>query len=160
LYEQRTRLKLDAESLRLLERYYADFVHAGAKLSAADKEKLKAYNAELASLTTRFGQNILDEVNDSAVVVDGLKPPAGLTPAQSAAAEAEGKARGLAGKYVLTLLNTTGQPPESELTFRPLRQRLYEASVARGSRGGKFDNTGLTSRIIKLRAERAALLGF
>jgi peptidyl-dipeptidase Dcp len=160
LYARRADLGLDPESLRLLERYHADFVHAGAKLSAADKEKLKAINTELASLTTRFGQNILDEVNDSAVVVDDVKQLDGLSDAQIAAAADEAQSRGLAGKYVLTLLNTTGQPPETQLTYRPLRQRLYEASIARGSRGGPFDNTGLVSRIVKLRAEQAALLGF
>lgn len=160
LFEKRADLGLDAESLRLLERYHADFVHAGAQLSEADKEKLKAMNAELASLTTRFGQNILDEVNDSAVVVDDVKQLDGLTAAQIATAADEAKSRGQGGKYVLTLLNTTGQPPASQLTYRPLRQRLYEVSQARGSRGGKFDNTGLVSRIVQLRAEQAALLGF
>jgi len=160
LYDRRAELGLDPESLRLLERYHADFVHAGAKLSAAGKEKLKAINAELASLTTQFEQNILDEANDSAVVVDDVKQLNGLSDAQIAAAAEEAKSRGLAGNYMLTLLNTTGQPLESQLTFRPLRQRLYEASIARGSRGGKFDNTALVSRIIKLRAEQAALLGF
>ncbi len=160
LYARRATLKLDPESLRLLERYYADFVHAGAKLSVADKEKLKAYNTELASLASEFSQNMLDEVNDSAVVVDDVKQLAGLTPAQIATSADEAKTRGLAGKYVLTLLNTTGQPLESQLTYRPLRQRLHEASIARGSRGGKFDNTALVSRIVKVRAERATLLGF
>jgi peptidyl-dipeptidase Dcp len=160
LYQQRSQLALDPESLRLLERYHADFVHAGARLSDTDKEKLKAYNAELASLTTKFGQNILDEVNDSAVVVDDVKQLDGLSAAQIAAAADEAKSRGLTGKYVLTLLNTTGQPLNAQLTYRPLRQRLHEASAARGSRGGKFDNTGLVSRIVKLRAEQAALLGF
>jgi len=160
LYQQRAQLGLDPESLRLLERYHADFVHAGARLSDADKEKLKAYNAELASLTTKFGQNILDEVNDSAVVVDDVKQLDGLSDAQIAAAADEAKSRGLTGKYVLTLLNTTGQPLNAQLTYRPLRQRLHEASAARGSRGGKFDNTELVSRIVRLRAEQAALLGF
>lgn len=160
LHEQRAKLGLAPESLRLLERYYADYVHAGAKLSEGDKQKLKAFNAELATLTSQFSQNVLDEVNASAVVVDDVKQLDGLTPAQVAAAAEEAKTRGLAGKYVLTLLNTTGQPLASQLTYRPLRQRLHEASEARGSRGGRYDNTALVSRIVKLRAERAALLGF
>ncbi len=105
-------------------------------------------------------QNMLDEVNDSAVVVDDVKQLAGMTSAQIATAADEAKTRGLAGKYVLTLLNTTGQPLESQLTYRPLRQRLHAASIARGSHGGRFDNTALVSRIVKIRAERAALLGF
>jgi len=160
LHDRRAQPGLDAESARLLQRYYEDFVHAGAKLSAADKEKLKAYNAELATLTSQFSQNMLDEVNDSAVVVDDVQQLDGLTAAQIATAADEAKARAMTGRYVLTLLNTTGQPAQTQLTYRPLRRRLYEASVARGSRGGKYDNTALVSRIVRLRAARAALLGF
>jgi peptidyl-dipeptidase Dcp len=160
LYGQRTELKLDAEALRLLERYHNDFVRAGAKLSEADKAKLKAMNAELAALNSQFSQNVLDEVNASAVVVEDVKELDGLTPAQIATAAEEAKSRGLAGKYVLTLLNTTGQPPESQLTNRALRQRLHEASISRGGKGGKFDNREIISKTMKLRAERAKLLGF
>jgi peptidyl-dipeptidase Dcp len=160
LYDRRTSLGLDAEGVRLIERYYADFVRGGAKLSDADKEKLKALNAELATLQSTFTQNVLDEVNAAAVVVDDVKQLDGLTPAQIEAAAAEAKSRNLAGKYVITLLNTTGQPPESQLTNRALRQRLHEASVQRGSKGGKFDNREVISRTMKLRAERAKLLGY
>src|SRR6185369_11301292 len=160
LYERRAQLGLDAESRRLLERYYGDFVRAGARLADPDKEKLKAMNAELATLGSQFTQNVLDEVNAAAVVVDDVKQLDGLTEAQITAAAAEAKSRNLPGKYVLTLLNTTGQPPETQLTYRPLRQRLYEASVQRGSKGGAFDNREIVSRTMKLRAERAALLGY
>jgi peptidyl-dipeptidase Dcp len=160
LHDQRSVLDLDAEALRLIERYYSDFVRAGAKLSSADKEKLKGMNAELATLGSQFSQNVLDEVNASAVVVADVKQLDGLTPAQIDAAAAEGKSRGLSGKYVLALLNTTGQPLESQLHNRSLRQRLHEASVQRGSHAGKFDNRQIVSRTMKLRAERAALLGY
>jgi peptidyl-dipeptidase Dcp len=160
LYQKRDGLKLDAEGLRLVERYYKDFVRAGAKLSDADKTKLKQMNAELADLNSKFTQNVLDEVNAAAVVVNDGKELDGLTPAQVAAAANEAKSRGLEGKYVLTLLNTTGQPQESELTNRALRQRLHEASIARGSQGGKYDNREIVSRTMTLRAERAKLLGF
>jgi peptidyl-dipeptidase Dcp len=160
LYGRRASLGLDAESVRLIERYHSDFVRAGAKLSAADKDKLKAMNAELATLGSRFTQNVLDEVNAAAVVVDDVKQLDGLTPAQIEAASQEAKSRNLSGKYVLTLLNTTGQPPESQLTYRPLRQRLHEASIHRGSKGGQWDNREIVARTMKLRAERAALLGF
>ena len=83
-----------------------------------------------------FSQNVLDEVNAAAVTVDDVKDLDGLTPAEIAAAADEAKSRGLAGKYVLALLNTTGQPYESQLKNRALRQRIYEASVNRGSQGG------------------------
>src|SRR5690606_8921669 len=160
LYQSRDTLGLDAEAQRLIERYHSDFVRAGARLSAADKEKLKAMNTELAALSSRFSQNVLDEVNASAVVVDDVRQLDGLTPAQIEAAAAEAKSRGLAGKYVLTLLNTTGQPVNVQLTDRALRQRVHEASVTRGSRGGPYDNREIVARTMQLRAERAALLGF
>ena len=160
LYGKRGSLGLDAESQRLIERYYSDFVRAGARLSDTDKEKLKAINAELAALSSRFTQNVLDEVNAAAVVVDDAKELDGLSPAQVAAAASEAASRKLPGKYVLTLLNTTGQPPESQLTNRALRQRLHEASIARGSKGGPYDNREIISRTMRLRAERAAMLGY
>ncbi|KAF1698071.1 dipeptidyl carboxypeptidase II [Pseudoxanthomonas jiangsuensis] len=160
LYDGREGLGLDAEGKRLVERYYTDFVRAGAKLSDADKERLKAMNAELAKLGTQFDQNVLGEVNASAVTFDSAQALAGSSEAQIAAAADEAKKRGLDGKYVVTLLNTTGQPPLSYLTDRESRRKIFEASMARGSRGGDFDNTGLVAQVVKLRAERAALLGY
>ena len=160
LYDQRAGLGLDAEGVRLIEKYHTDFVRAGAKLSDADKATLKDMNAQLAALGTQFSQNVLAEVNASAVIVDDVKELDGLTDQQIATAAAAAKSRGHEGKYVLTLLNTTGQPPESQLTHRPLRQRLHEASVARGSRGGQYDNRELIAKIMTLRANRAKLLGY
>lgn len=160
LYDQRAQLGLDAESVRLIEKYHTDFVRAGAKLSDADKAKLKDMNAQLADLGTQFSKNVRNEVNDSALIVDDVKQLDGLTEQQIATAAAAAKERGHEGKYVLTLLNTTGQPPESQLTDRALRQRLHEVSVARGSRGGQYDNRELIARIMTLRAHRAKLLGY
>ncbi|WP_313170061.1 M3 family metallopeptidase [Stenotrophomonas sp.] len=160
LYNDRAKLGLDAEGLRLVEKYYDNFVRAGAKLSDADKAKLKAMNAELANLGTKFSQNVLAEVNASYIVVDDVKQLDGLSDEQIAAAAEAAKARKLDGKYVIALLNTTGQPPLTNLTNRELRQKIYEASVSRGSKGGEYDNTALVSRIMTLRAEKAALMGF
>lgn len=160
LYDRRDSLGLDAESKRLLERYHTDFIRAGAQLSDADKEKLKAYNAQLATLSTAFGQNVLKETNASAVIVDKREDLAGMSDAAIAAAAEAAKARGLDGKYVLALMNTTGQPPEASLENRALRQRLHEASVARGSHGGEFDNRENAIKMARIRAERAALLGY
>ncbi len=160
LYDQRDKLGLDPEGVRLVEKYYADFVRGGAKLSDADKATLKSMNAELASLGTQFSQNVLAEVNASAVVVDDVKQLDGLSDEQIAAAAEAAKARKLDGKYVIALLNTTGQPPLAQLKNRELRRRIYEASTSRGSHGGQYDNTALVARIIKLRADKARLLGF
>jgi peptidyl-dipeptidase Dcp len=151
---------LDAEGKRLVTKYYEDFVRAGANLSDADKAKLRDMNGELAKLGTQFSQNVLAEVNDSAVVVDTRAELAGLPDGDIAGAAEAAKARGLDGKYVIALQNTTGQPPETYLQDRALRERLHKASVARGSRGNQWDNTALVSRIMTLRLARAKLLGF
>ncbi|AGG87623.1 M3 family metallopeptidase [Rhodanobacter denitrificans] len=160
LFDTRDSLGLDAEGVRLIERYHTNFVRAGAKLSDADKAQLKAINGELAKLGTQFSQNVLAEVNDSAVVVDTKEELAGLTDEQIGAAGAAAKAKGLDGKYVIALLNTTGQPPEAQLQNRALRQRLHQASIARGSRGNPYDNTAIVAQVLKLRAEKATMLGY
>ncbi|WP_343605705.1 M3 family metallopeptidase [Roseateles sp.] len=160
LYQRRAALGLGAQEQRLIERQYQQFLRAGAKLDEDGKARMKAINAEMAQLGARFNQNVLAEVNDSAVVVDSLEELKGLDEEQISAAAAAAKARGLDGKYLIALLNTTGQPVLAQLENRALRQRVYEASVARGSRGNAFDNTALVSRVVTLRAERARLLGF
>lgn len=153
-------LGLDAESRRLVERYYKDFVRSGATLSEADKERLTGFNAELAELGTRFSQNVLKEVNDQAIVVDSIEQLAGFSEAQIAAAARAAAERDLEGMYVIPLLNTSGQPSLAVLEHRELRRRIHEASLSRGRRGGDFDNREIVSRSMRLRAERARLLGY
>ena len=160
LYDKRTKLGLDAESQYLLERYHTDFVRAGAKLSNADKQKLKSYNSQLATLQTQFAQNVLNEANASALVVDSAAELAGMSDKQIAVAAAEAKKRGLEGKFVIPVVNTTQQAGLSVLTNRATREKLLAASLARGSRGGEYDNRNVVLQIAKLRAERAALLGY
>lgn len=160
LYEARQALKLDAESGRLLERYYTDFVRAGAKLGDKDKQKLKSLNAQLASLATKFSQNVLKETNASAIIVDSKAELQGLSEEEIASAAEAAKTRGLKDKFVIPLMNTTGQPFEASLANRALRQRLHEASVNRGSHGGEFDNRQVAIDLARLRAERATLLGY
>jgi peptidyl-dipeptidase Dcp len=160
LYDGRDQLGLDPESLRLLERYHTDFVRAGANLSDADKEKLKAMNSELASLATTFSQNVLKEVNASGVLVADVAQLDGLSPEAITAAAEAAKAAGNEGQYLIALQNTSGQPPLASLTNRELRKKIMDASLTRGSRGGEFDNRDIVARVAKLRAERAALLGY
>ena len=160
LYEQRHDLDLDPESVRLIERYHTRFVRAGAMLSDEDKERLRGLNTELAELGTTFSQNVLKEVNDLAVVVDSRQELQGLSDQAIAVAEEAATARGLAGKYVISLRNTSGQPPLAWLENRALRQRIYETSLSRGSRGGDFDNRAVVARLMKVRAERAQLLEY
>ncbi len=152
--------ELDAESSRLLDRYHTDFVRAGARLPVDDKARLESMNAEIASLQAQFGRLVLAEVNDSAVVFDDEAELEGLEPAQIEAARAAAKERGLDGKLLLALVNTTGQPAMAQLSRRESRRRLHEASIARGSRGNDNDTTGIIARLARLRAERAQLLGY
>jgi peptidyl-dipeptidase Dcp len=160
LYDKRDQLGLDAESLRLLERYRRNFVRAGALLSEADQGTLRAMNTELASLSTQFKQNVTKEINASAVLVDTRAELAGLSDATIAAAAAAAKAAGHEGKFLLRLTNTTGQPQFSALESHALREKIMAASQARGSRGGEFDNRAVAARTAKVRAERAQLLGY
>jgi peptidyl-dipeptidase Dcp len=159
LYQRRNSLELDAESLRLLERYETLFVRAGAKLAEGDKDKLKQLNERISSATNEFRQNVLNGDNDSAIVIDTRADLDGLSDEQIAVAAEAAKARNLQGKWVIALLNTTGQPTLSQLKHRAVRERLYKASINRGW-SGKFATTGQIAQIVKLRAERAALLGY
>ena len=160
VYDSRLALDLDEESCRLIEEYYTDFVRAGALLSDTDKDRMQAINADLAALETAFSQNVLGEVNAAAVVLESRDDLSGLSDDQIAAATEAGKARGLDGQYVLVLRNTSGQPALASLNNRGLRQRIMETSLARGSQGGEFDNREAITRIVRLRAERAVLLGY
>lgn len=159
IYEQRAALKLDPESMQLLERTYTEFVRAGAKLGDADKTKLKQLNEQIASLTTQFQQNVLKSTKDAAVVVDNVADLDGLSPQQVGAAAEAAKARGLSGKWVITLQNTTIQPVLAQLRNRPLREKIYNASIARNAEGAA-ENKTVVSKIARLRAEKAKLLGY
>src|SRR6185503_16711079 len=146
LYEQRASLKLDPESLRLLERYHTNFVRAGARLSDADKTRLKQLNEQISKLTTEFQQTVLKGVNAAAVVVDNRAALDGMTDEQIATAAEAAKERKLEGKFVIALLNTTTQPPLAQLKNRALRERIYRASSDRGW-GGEFDTTSEIAQI-------------
>ena len=160
IYDERDTLELDPESFRLIEENYKDFVRAGAQLSDSEKEKLKVINAEIATLQTTFSQNVLNEVNASAVLVESREKLTGMSDTKIEAAAEAAKARELDDQYLIALLNTSQQPPLSSLEDRELRQRIMETSLTRGSRGGEFDNREYLTKIVRLRAERAQLMGY
>jgi peptidyl-dipeptidase Dcp len=159
LYDKRASLGLDPESLQLLARYHTQFVRAGAQLSAAEQKRLRAINEEISTLTTRFRQNVLKTTADGAVVVERASDLDGLTPVQIGAAAQAAADRGLKDQWVVALQNTTNQPLLASLTNRGLRERIYRASVGRGL-SGSTDNRGIIAQLVKLRAERARLLGY
>jgi len=161
IYNQRDTLKLDPESARLVEVVYKNFVHAGAKLSEADKAKLKDLNKEESTLSTSFTNKLLAATKDGAVVVDDKTKLAGLTDAELAAAAQAAKDRKLPdGKYVLTLQNTTQQPLLQDLSDRDTRQALFEASWNRAEKGDANDTRKIIVRLAQIRAEQAKLIGF
>jgi peptidyl-dipeptidase Dcp len=160
IHDELDELDLDAEQRYLVERYHTTFVRAGARLEKDDKEHLKAMNSELAELGARFAQNVLAEVNASAVLVETREELDGLSESEIQAAADAAAERDLEGEYLLPLKNTTSQPPLASLRNRELRRLIFETSLARGSSGGKYDNRGIVSRMLRLRAERARLLGY
>src|SRR5438034_1006961 len=160
LYDKQDKLGLDPESAYLLERYYKDFVRAGAKLSDTDKEKLKKINVELATLQTQFEQDVLKEKNASSVIVDRKEDLRGLSDNQMASVTSAAKAEHKEGKFVIQLQNTTGQPLLGSLQNRQLRERIMQTSLARNSKGGEFDTRNVVMRTAQLRADKAKLLGY
>ena len=160
IYNERESFNLDDESILLVEKYYRDFVRSGSNLSTEQKERLKTINSEISVLQTNFSQNVLKEVNALAVIIDSKKDLNGLSDGAIQSAANEAKSRGLEGKYVIALKNTSGQPSLSSLTNRSVREKIHKASLSRGSRGGDFDNREILVKVIKLRAEKARLMGY
>ena len=160
IYNERGSFNLDDESILLVEKYYRDFVRSGSNLTTEQKERLKTINSEISVLQTNFSQNVLKEVNALAVIIDNKKDLDGLSDGAIQSAANEAKSRGLEGKYVIALKNTSGQPSLSSLTNRSVREKIHKASLSRGSRGGDFDNREILVKVIKLRAEKARLMGY
>jgi peptidyl-dipeptidase Dcp len=160
LHEQLDELELEPEQRYLVERHYREMSLAGAGLDDAAKVRLTELNQRLSTLTTTFEKNLLADTNDLAVVFDDASELDGLTEGELSAAAQAAADRGLDGKYVVTLTLFTGHPYLATLRDRASRKRIMDASRARGSRGGAHDNRGVLGEIVRLRAERAALLGF
>ncbi|HEX6536965.1 MAG TPA: peptidyl-dipeptidase Dcp [Gemmatimonadaceae bacterium] len=160
LYDRRASLGLDSEQTFLVERYYKNFVRAGAQLSEADKTRLKALNQEESALSTEFQNKLLAATKAGALVIGDSAQLAGLSEGEIAAAAAAAKQRGLDGKWVLPLQNTTQQPAQVSLRDRAVRQRLFEASTQRAERGDSNDTRATIARLAQLRAEKAKLLGY
>jgi peptidyl-dipeptidase Dcp len=154
------RSALDAEAAYLVDRYVTEFRLAGAALGEDDKARLRALNEEISTKETAFELALQADSNDLAVVVDDAAELAGLTPGEVSAAAAAAASRGLDGRYLLTLVLPTAHPHLAALTDRDLRRRLSEAQRSRGSRGGAHDTRALALDVLRLRAERARLLGF
>jgi peptidyl-dipeptidase Dcp len=160
IYYKRKSLKLGHESRRLISYYYKKFVHAGANLSAENKTNLKKLNKEEATLVAKFTNKLLAGTKDGALVVSDTAELAGLTPAEITAASQAAKARGLSGKWLIPLQNTTQQPDLQSLQNRETRKKLFENSWKRCEQNDSNDTRSIIERIAKIRAEKAKLLGF
>jgi peptidyl-dipeptidase Dcp len=159
LFGHRASLKLDAEQLRVLERYHTQFRRAGSALDKASQDKLAAISERLASLGTQFGQNVLADEKAWTLILEA-GDLAGLPDFARTAAQEAAQTRGHPGKYAITLARSS---IESFLQFsarRDLREKAFNAWISRGENGGATDNRAIVAEIVKLRAERAQLLGF
>ncbi len=153
------RPELDDESAWLLQRYYRDFIQAGAALDEESREKVKKINEELSVLETQFGKNLLSDTNDLAVFVDNASELDGLSANQIAACKAAAEARGIEGKWMISMVNFTGHPTLASLKNRELRERIMRNSLSKGMRGNDFDTRSILKRMADLRSQRAKLFG-
>src|SRR3954469_3717155 len=150
---------LTSEQKRGVGRYHQDFVRAGAALPESERDRLRTLNVQITSLTTEFGNRVLAEANSLALHVTDRADLDGLSDNVVESAATAASSACLDG-YLLPLVLPTIQPAMSALTNRDVRRRLHEAATIRGVRGGENDTPELVTDITRLRAERAALLGY
>ncbi|THV63361.1 M3 family metallopeptidase [Chryseobacterium candidae] len=150
---------LDSESKRLVQYYKQNFEIAGANLSAADKEKLKQLNQELASLSTQYANKLLEARKQGGVFFSDAKELDGLSADEIAAAASDAKTAGQPGKYLLALQNTTQQPLLQNLKNRTTREKLFKASWTRAEKGDANDTRSTIEQLAKLRLKKAQILG-
>ena len=160
VYDARASLKLDAEAAQLLTIYYRQFLHAGANLSDKDKARLREINKRDASLEASFQQQLVAATKAGALVLDNKAALVGLSDDQIANAAHEAETRGLKGKFVIPLQNTTQQPLLLSLADREVREKLYNARWTATEKTDKNDTRATIAEIAQLRAEKAKLLGY
>ncbi len=160
VYESPDKDRLTPEQQRLVWLRYTDFVRAGARLDPAAKARVAAINQRLATLYTTFSQNLLaDEENDVSVVTNAADL-AGLPESFQAAAAAEAQRRGLPGAWVIANTRSSVEPFLTFATHRGLREQVWRRFISRGDHPGPRDNKPIIREILRLRAERARLLGY
>jgi peptidyl-dipeptidase Dcp len=160
LYDRRASLKLNGEAAQVLTLYYREFVHAGALLSDKDKARLQEINKQDASLQAAFQQKLVAGAKAGALVVDDKAQLAGLSDADIANAAKDARERGLNGKFVIPLQNTTQQPLLTALADRATREKLFHNSWIRTEKGDANDTRAIIQQLAMIRAEKAKLLGY
>jgi peptidyl-dipeptidase Dcp len=159
IYNNRAKLNLDKESMRLVEYTYQQFELAGAKLSDADKEEMKKYNGEEASLSAKFTNQLVNGAKAGALLITDKAELSGLSQNDMDAFAQNAKAKNLTG-WLIPLKNTTQQPSLSSLTNRATRQKLFEASWNRSEKNDSNDTRTVLLRIAAIRAVKAKLMGY
>ncbi|KAA1179404.1 M3 family metallopeptidase [Rhizobium tropici] len=160
LWEGREALGLTLEETRVLERHWKGFVKSGAKLPKTEQERLSVINETLAGLGAQFGQNVLADEKNWAMLLSEEADLAGLPDYLRDAMAAAARERGDEGKYAVTLSRSIIEPFLASSERRDLREQAFNAWVARGANGGKTDNREIVSETLALRAEKAKLLGY
>ncbi len=160
VYDNRETFGLDQEQMRVVEKYYRDFERNGAALPEEQREELKKINQELSMLSLEFGQNLLAETNDFKLVVDNEEDLAGLPEGVISAAADAAKQNDMEGKWVFTLHKPSWIPFLTYSPKRELREKLYKAMYNRGDNDNDKDNKKIIAKTVKLRDQRAKLLGF
>lgn len=160
LFERIDSLGLGDEEFRVLTKYYESFVRSGAALAGADRERMAEISARLSELGTQFSQNVLTDEKEFQLVLEEEADLAGLPPFLVSAAKAAADERGVAGKHVITLSRSLIEPFLQFSSRRDLREVAFKAWAARGEKGGNSDNRAIITETLKLRDERAKLLGF
>ncbi|MCB1050720.1 MAG: M3 family metallopeptidase [Acidobacteria bacterium] len=160
VYEQREKLNLNAEQMRLLTQTYRAFVRNGINLPAEKQERLRQINQEMAKRSQEFGQNLLDETNDFVLFVENKAELGPLPESLVELAAAEAEKRGKPGQWAFTLQRPSINPFLQYSPNREMRKKMFEGYAARGDRDNEKDNKKLLSELADLRAERANLMGF
>ena len=160
LYDKKDSLGLNTAQLRLLEKNYKSFVRNGALLSPEQKDSLKEINQQLATLNLNFSTNILKETNKWELVVDNEADLSGLPASSIAVAAEEAEARGMKGKWVFTLHAPSRLPLLTYADKRELREKMYKGYTSLASNDNEFNNDANINAILKLRTQKARLLGF
>ena len=160
VYNSPDKARLTPEQQRLVWDYYTDFVRAGAKLTVAQKKTLADYNQQLATLFTRFSQNLLADEEDQRIVLESQADLAGLPQNYIDALAEHAKEKGMPGKWAIQNTRSAMEPFLTYSTRRDLREKAFRLWNARGSMGGAHDNNKICSQILMLRAKRAKLLGY
>ncbi|EPY8429634.1 peptidyl-dipeptidase Dcp [Citrobacter youngae] len=160
VWQQRSSLAQEGESLRLLEVVHQRFVLAGACLNDADKARLKALNTESATLTSQFNQRLLAANKAGVLIVDDVRQLDGLSAEEIAVAAQAASDKGLEVRWVIPLLNTTQQPALAALRDRQTRENLFTQAWTRAEKNDANDTRAIIKRLVEIRREQATLLGF